>query len=133
MSCTGPRESARSGRPEALSSPGPPALDSLKDATSCSRALKSPVGQDLARAVLQRSTGHPALAGAICVHRVDATIPGEGYLVAVGRPDGIFSILNDQLSIRAVWFYREDAQTRRHPWRWYPGRRLSSGHWATSQ
>ena len=122
MSCTGPRERARTGwlprgdgergqKEGARGCKEPRALDSLKDATSCSRALRSPVGQDLARAVLLRSTGHPELAGAVCVHRVDVTIPGKGYLAAVGRPDGIFPILNDQLSIRAVGFYREDAQT----------------------
>jgi hypothetical protein len=37
---------------------------------------------------------------------------GEGYLAAVRRPDGIFPILDDQLSSSAVGSYREDEDAR---------------------
>ena len=36
----------------------------------------------------------------------------ESYLAAVRRPDGIFPILEDQLSISAVRSYREDEDAR---------------------
>ena len=37
---------------------------------------------------------------------------GEGYLATVRRPDGIFPILDNQLSISAVGSYREDEDAR---------------------
>jgi len=37
---------------------------------------------------------------------------GEGYLAAVRRPDAIFPILDDQLSICVVGSYREDEDAR---------------------
>ena len=37
---------------------------------------------------------------------------GEGYLAAVRQPDGIFPILDDQLSISAVGSYREVEDAR---------------------
>ena len=37
---------------------------------------------------------------------------GEGYHAAVRRSDGIFPILDDQLSISAVGSYREDEDAR---------------------
>src|SRR5215217_2359397 len=81
----------------------------MKGPTWCSRALGSPVRQDLAQAVFLRCAWHFGHARAVWIHRVEMTIPAEGYLGAVRRPDGIFPILDDQLSIRAVRFYREDA------------------------
>ena len=37
---------------------------------------------------------------------------GEGYLAALRRPDGIFPILDDQLSISVVGSYHEDEDAR---------------------